>query len=208
MPRVSNAKLNNFSRLEPTLHLLGVQFDQNVAHSIITEKPGAATKLLYQLYTVLQKKKKSGLTAVEMRTMQPPANARYQSMKSEAFRDVSTQRIISIPPCKPWEGDMAVTLHHKKCLVGYLRLLCMLLAILRFCFLLIFSIHVSIFDMSLHVTSSVSNSMGSYLPVSLCLAPLFHFCYCHVCSYSPHELLPRTNMSPSLLAFCQTSINY
>ncbi|XP_077616298.1 sperm flagellar protein 2 [Crocuta crocuta] len=85
--RVSNAKLNNFSRLEPTLHLLGVQFDQNVAHSIITEKPGAATKLLYQLYTVLQKKKKSGLTAVEMRTMQPPANARYQSMKSEAFRD-------------------------------------------------------------------------------------------------------------------------
>uniref|UniRef100_A0A667FVX1 Sperm flagellar 2 n=2 Tax=Lynx canadensis TaxID=61383 RepID=A0A667FVX1_LYNCA len=85
--RVSSAKLNNFSRLEPTLHLLGVQFDQNVAHSIITEKPGAATKLLYQLYTVLQKKKKSGLTTVEMRTMQPPANARHQSMKSEAFRD-------------------------------------------------------------------------------------------------------------------------
>ena len=27
MPRISSAKLNNFSRLEPTLHLLGVQFD-------------------------------------------------------------------------------------------------------------------------------------------------------------------------------------
>ncbi|VFV27941.1 kpl2 isoform cra_a [Lynx pardinus] len=90
--RVSSAKLNNFSRLEPTLHLLGVQFDQNVAHSIITEKPGAATKLLYQLYTVLQKKKKSGLTTVEMRTMQPPANARHQSMKSEAFRDQRLSR--------------------------------------------------------------------------------------------------------------------
>uniref|UniRef100_A0A452U9R1 Sperm flagellar 2 n=1 Tax=Ursus maritimus TaxID=29073 RepID=A0A452U9R1_URSMA len=85
--RVSNAKLNNFSRLEPTLHLLGVQFDQNVAHNIITEKPGAATKLLYQLYIVLQKKKKSGLTGVEIQSMQPPANARQQSMKSEAFRD-------------------------------------------------------------------------------------------------------------------------
>ncbi|XP_042808099.1 sperm flagellar protein 2 isoform X4 [Panthera leo] len=90
--RVSSAKLNNFSRLEPTLHLLGVQFDQNVAHSIITEKPGAATKLLYQLYTVLQKKKKSGLTTVEMRTMQPPANARHQNMKSEAFRDQRLSR--------------------------------------------------------------------------------------------------------------------
>uniref|UniRef100_A0A8C7A6Z0 Sperm flagellar 2 n=1 Tax=Neovison vison TaxID=452646 RepID=A0A8C7A6Z0_NEOVI len=85
--RVSNAKLNNFSRLEPTLQLLGVQFDQNVAHNIITEKPGAATKLLYQLYIVLQKKKKSGLTGVEIQSIQPPANIRQQSMKSEAFRD-------------------------------------------------------------------------------------------------------------------------
>ncbi|XP_058420231.1 sperm flagellar protein 2 [Diceros bicornis minor] len=85
--RVSSAKLNNFSRLEPTLRLLGVQFDQNVAHNIITEKPGAATKLLYQLYTVLQKKKKSGLTGVEMQTMQPLTNIRLQNMKSEAFRD-------------------------------------------------------------------------------------------------------------------------
>ncbi|XP_012413537.1 sperm flagellar protein 2 [Trichechus manatus latirostris] len=68
---VSSAKLNNFSRLEPTLHLLGVQFDQNVAQSIMTEKPGAATKLLYQLYIALQKKKKSGMTRLEMQTMQP-----------------------------------------------------------------------------------------------------------------------------------------
>ncbi|XP_077922756.1 sperm flagellar protein 2 isoform X2 [Halichoerus grypus] len=90
--RVSNAKLNNFSRLEPTLHLLGVQFDQNVAHNIITEKPGAATKLLYQLYIVLQKKKKSGLTGAEIQSMQPPANIRQQSMKSEAFRDQRLSR--------------------------------------------------------------------------------------------------------------------
>ncbi|XP_049718155.1 sperm flagellar protein 2 isoform X12 [Elephas maximus indicus] len=85
--RVSSAKLNNFSRLEPTLHLLGVQFDQNVAQSIITEKPGAATKLLYQLYIALQKKKKSGMTGSEMQTMQPLTSVRLQNMKSEAFRE-------------------------------------------------------------------------------------------------------------------------
>ncbi|XP_063667384.1 sperm flagellar protein 2 isoform X15 [Pan troglodytes] len=85
--RVSSAKLNNFSRLEPTLHLLGVQFDQNVAHGIITEKPGVATKLLYQLYIALQKKKKSGLTGVEMQTMQRLTNLRLQNLKSDTFQE-------------------------------------------------------------------------------------------------------------------------
>lgn len=118
MPRVSNAKLNNFSRLEPTLHLLGVQFDQNVAHNIITEKPGAATKLLYQLYIVLQKKKKSGLTGVEIQSIQPPANIRQQSMKSEAFRDVSTQRNINVSQCKTWESKMTVTLAAQRSTIG------------------------------------------------------------------------------------------
>ncbi|ELK31724.1 Sperm flagellar protein 2 [Myotis davidii] len=89
---VSSAKLNNFSRLEPTLHLLGVQFDQKVASNIITEKPGAATKLLYQLYTTLQKKKKSGLTGAEMQTMQPLITMRLQNIKSEAFRDQRLSR--------------------------------------------------------------------------------------------------------------------
>ncbi|XP_036703493.1 sperm flagellar protein 2 [Balaenoptera musculus] len=90
--RISSAKLNNFSRLEPTLHLLGVQFDQNVAHSIITEKPGAATKLLYQLYIALQRKKKGVLTGVEMQTMQPLTNTKVQNVKSETFRDQRLSR--------------------------------------------------------------------------------------------------------------------
>ncbi|ELR49630.1 Sperm flagellar protein 2 [Bos mutus] len=88
--RISSAKLNNFSRLEPTLHLLGVQFDQNVAHNIITEKPGAAMKLLYQLYIALQRKKKGVQTGVEMPTVQPLMSTKVQNMKSEAFRDVNT----------------------------------------------------------------------------------------------------------------------
>ncbi|XP_036062821.1 sperm flagellar protein 2 [Onychomys torridus] len=90
--RGSTAKLNNFSRLEPTLHLLGVQFDQNVAQSIITEKPGAATKLLYQLYIALQKKKKTGLTGLEIQTMQPQTNLRLQELRSEAFREQRLNR--------------------------------------------------------------------------------------------------------------------
>ncbi|XP_052015953.1 sperm flagellar protein 2-like isoform X2 [Apodemus sylvaticus] len=90
--RGSTAKLNNFSRLQPTLHLLGVQFDQNVAQSIITEKPGAATKLLYQLYIALQKKKKTGLTGLEIQTMQPQTNLRLQTLKSEAFREQRLNR--------------------------------------------------------------------------------------------------------------------
>ncbi|XP_043831005.1 sperm flagellar protein 2 [Dromiciops gliroides] len=85
--RVSNAKLNNFSRLEPTFQLLGVQFDQNVAQNIMTEKHGSVTKLLYQLYIALQKKKKSGLTGVAMQTMRPLAPAKLQSMKSEIYRE-------------------------------------------------------------------------------------------------------------------------
>ncbi|XP_060047846.1 sperm flagellar protein 2 [Erinaceus europaeus] len=83
--RISSAKLNNFSRLEPTLHRLGVQFDQNLAQNIITEKPGVATKLLYQMYIALQKKKKSGFTGVE--AIQPMTNTKFQSMRSETFRD-------------------------------------------------------------------------------------------------------------------------
>lgn len=75
-----------------------MQFDQNVAQSIITEKPGAATKLLYQLYIALQKKKKTGLTGLEIQTMQPQTNQRLQALKSEAFREVGTERdLIAFP---------------------------------------------------------------------------------------------------------------
>ncbi|XP_054439986.1 sperm flagellar protein 2 [Pteronotus mesoamericanus] len=85
--RVSSAKLSNFSRLEPKLRLLGVQFDPKVANNIITEKPGAATKLIYELYTALQKRTRSRLPGVELQATQPLSKTRLQNMKSEAFRD-------------------------------------------------------------------------------------------------------------------------
>uniref|UniRef100_A0A8C1B4K4 Sperm flagellar 2 n=1 Tax=Cyprinus carpio carpio TaxID=630221 RepID=A0A8C1B4K4_CYPCA len=72
----ANAKLNNFTRIEPTLQLLGVPFDLAMAKAVMQGRQGAATHLLYQLYIQLQKKKKSGLTATAMEVMQPAATAR------------------------------------------------------------------------------------------------------------------------------------
>ncbi|XP_054843296.1 sperm flagellar protein 2 [Eublepharis macularius] len=85
--RVASAKLNNFSRMEPTLQLLGVQFDQNVARNIMTEQHGAATKLVYQLYVALEKKKKAGLTGVAMDAMRPSAPAKLKSVGTEMYRE-------------------------------------------------------------------------------------------------------------------------
>uniref|UniRef100_A0A670J129 Sperm flagellar 2 n=1 Tax=Podarcis muralis TaxID=64176 RepID=A0A670J129_PODMU len=85
--RLASAKLNNFSRMEPTLQLLGVQFDQNVARNIMTEQHGAATKLIYQLYVALEKKKKAGLTGVAMDAMRPSAPAKLKSVGTEMYRE-------------------------------------------------------------------------------------------------------------------------
>ncbi|XP_009704385.1 PREDICTED: sperm flagellar protein 2-like, partial [Cariama cristata] len=83
----ANAKLNNFCRLEPTLHLLGVQFNVNVAQDIMTGQHGAATKLLYELYVALEKKRKAKLTGVAMESMRPAATAKLKSIESVLYRE-------------------------------------------------------------------------------------------------------------------------
>ncbi|XP_075697993.1 sperm flagellar protein 2 [Rhinoderma darwinii] len=85
--RAANSKLNNFTRVEPTLQLLGVPFDQNVAQNIMSEQHGAATRLLYQLYITLQKKKKAGLTGVALETLRAAAPAKLQSIGSEIYKE-------------------------------------------------------------------------------------------------------------------------
>uniref|UniRef100_A0A8C0EM38 Sperm flagellar 2 n=1 Tax=Bubo bubo TaxID=30461 RepID=A0A8C0EM38_BUBBB len=85
--RVANAKLNNFSRLEPTFHLLGVQFNENVAQDIMTGQHGAATKLLYELYIALEKKRKAKLTGLAMEAMRPAATAKLKSIESVLYRE-------------------------------------------------------------------------------------------------------------------------
>ncbi|XP_051498713.1 LOW QUALITY PROTEIN: sperm flagellar protein 2 [Apus apus] len=85
--RIASAKLNNFSRLEPTLHLLGVQFDKNVAQDIMTGQHGTATKLLYELYIALEKMKKAKLSGVAMEAMRPAATAKLKSIESALFQE-------------------------------------------------------------------------------------------------------------------------
>ncbi|XP_066425668.1 sperm flagellar protein 2 [Molothrus aeneus] len=80
--RGADAKINNFSRLEPTLHLLGVQFNENMAQDIMTRQHGAATKLLYELYIALEKKRKAKLTGVAVGAMRPAATAKLTSTGS------------------------------------------------------------------------------------------------------------------------------
>ncbi|XP_064259173.1 sperm flagellar protein 2 isoform X4 [Passer domesticus] len=80
--RGADAKINNFSRLEPTLHLLGVQFNENMAQDIMTRQHGAATKLLYELYIALEKKRKAKLTGVAVGAMRPAATAKLTSTES------------------------------------------------------------------------------------------------------------------------------
>ncbi|XP_049326438.1 sperm flagellar protein 2 isoform X1 [Astyanax mexicanus] len=81
----ASAKLNNFTRLEPSLQLLGVAFDLGVAKSVMRGQPGAATRLLYQLYVLLQKKKRSGLTGTAMETMQPTATTRLHRIENHIY---------------------------------------------------------------------------------------------------------------------------
>ncbi|NXD86651.1 SPEF2 protein, partial [Halcyon senegalensis] len=85
--RVASAKLNNFSRLEPTLHLLGVQFNENVAQNIMTGQRGAATKLLYELYIALEKKRKAKLTGVATEAMRPAPTAKLNSTESVLYQE-------------------------------------------------------------------------------------------------------------------------
>ncbi|KAM4051682.1 sperm flagellar protein 2 isoform 2-T2 [Anomaloglossus baeobatrachus] len=85
--RTATSKLNNFTRVEPTLQLLSIPFDQNVAQNIMSEQHGAATRLLYQLYIALQKKKRAGLTGVALETLRPAAPAKLQSIGTEMYKE-------------------------------------------------------------------------------------------------------------------------
>ncbi|XP_072242949.1 sperm flagellar protein 2-like [Leuresthes tenuis] len=81
----SISKVNNFTRLEPTLKLLGIPFNINTAQDLMQEKPGVATQLLHQLYIALEKKKNEGLTKTMMEIMQPTATANLHRKEHELY---------------------------------------------------------------------------------------------------------------------------
>lgn len=85
--KTADSKLNNFTRLEPTLHLLSIPFDTNLARAIMTETHGVATRLMYQLYIALNNKKKSNLTGVAIETMRPAASAKLNAIESGIYKD-------------------------------------------------------------------------------------------------------------------------
>ncbi|XP_032435478.1 sperm flagellar protein 2 isoform X2 [Xiphophorus hellerii] len=60
----SDAKTNNFSRLEPSIKRLGVSFNKSTAQDLMQKKHGVATNLLYQLYVALEEKKPAGTSRV------------------------------------------------------------------------------------------------------------------------------------------------
>uniref|UniRef100_A0AAQ4S441 Calponin-homology (CH) domain-containing protein n=1 Tax=Gasterosteus aculeatus aculeatus TaxID=481459 RepID=A0AAQ4S441_GASAC len=83
----SICKLNNFTRVEPTLRLLGISFDTNTAQELMQEKQGVATRLLYQLYASLEKKKKAEISSTLMEIMQPAAIASLHKKEHEYYSD-------------------------------------------------------------------------------------------------------------------------
>ncbi|XP_029366498.1 sperm flagellar protein 2 isoform X2 [Echeneis naucrates] len=83
----SISKLNNFTRLEPTLQLLGISFDINTVQDLMKEKQGVATHILYQLYISLQKKKRAEISGTMMEIMQPAASAGLHKKEQEIYTD-------------------------------------------------------------------------------------------------------------------------
>ncbi|XP_029019066.1 sperm flagellar protein 2 isoform X3 [Betta splendens] len=83
----SISKLNNFTRLEPTLHLLGISFNLNTAQELIQEKQGVATHLLYQLYVSLEKKKRVEISRTMLEMMQPVAIANLHKKEFDNYSD-------------------------------------------------------------------------------------------------------------------------
>ncbi|BFZ00141.1 hypothetical protein BsWGS_03180 [Bradybaena similaris] len=85
--KTTNAKLNNFTRLEPMFHLLGIPFDTTIARNIMMEKHGTVTHLLYQMYIALNNKKNANLTPVAMKTLQPSAHAKLAVIETDIFKE-------------------------------------------------------------------------------------------------------------------------
>ncbi|XP_074612593.1 sperm flagellar protein 2-like [Acropora palmata] len=83
----ADSKLHNFTLLEPTLKLLEVPYDTNVARSLMNQNHSAITRLTYQLFIALGKKSKAGLTGVAMETMRPSGPVKLESIESGIYKE-------------------------------------------------------------------------------------------------------------------------
>lgn len=89
LDRNSVSQLNNFTRIERTLHLLQIPFNTNHARQIMTVEKGAVQQVLYQLYTALNRKKKRNLTGTAMETMTAPATKILAQAETQQYQNVS-----------------------------------------------------------------------------------------------------------------------
>ncbi|KAK9523304.1 hypothetical protein VZT92_019705 [Zoarces viviparus] len=83
----SISRLNNCTRVEPTLRLLGISFDINTAQELMQEKQGVATRLLYQLYVSLEKKKTAKISGTSMEILQPAVNVGLHEKEHKIYSD-------------------------------------------------------------------------------------------------------------------------
>ena len=67
-------------RLQPTINLLDIEFNTNIAREIMQEKQGPITQLLYQMYIALTNKEKRNLTGPIMESMRPAAPVRLEQV--------------------------------------------------------------------------------------------------------------------------------
>lgn len=95
----SDSKINNFTRLEPTLRRLGVPFDTRIAQQVMMRQKGAAAKLVYQIKANLEKIRAPvvgrgtdatvKLVAVRERPAKPGFEARSSEMFEKSIRKIA-----------------------------------------------------------------------------------------------------------------------
>lgn len=75
-------------RLQPTINLLDISFNTNIAREIMQEKHSTTTQLLYQMYIALTNKEKRNLTGAALETMRPAAPVRLEQFESKIYQKV------------------------------------------------------------------------------------------------------------------------
>ena len=75
-------------RLEPTINLLDITFNTNIAREIMQEKRDMTTQLLYQMYIALTNKQKRNLTGAAIESMRPAAPVKLEHFETLIYQKV------------------------------------------------------------------------------------------------------------------------
>lgn len=89
----SEAKLNNFTRLEPTLRLLNIQLKPQSVSEIIEQKGHAAVQLLYRLYISLGSSR-SELKRTVLQSQKTPGRVELERSERKWYQDRLRQQTL------------------------------------------------------------------------------------------------------------------